>query len=41
MFTFKTMEKYDDDDLKSDLKEEPDWKSRCCLTLPESVMPGY
>ena len=28
-------------DLNSDLKEEPDLKSRCCFTLFEPVMPGY
>ena len=28
-------------DLNSDLKEEPDLKSRCCFTLFELVMPGY
>ena len=27
-------------DLKSDLKEEPDLKSRCYFTLFELVMPG-
>ena len=27
-------------DLESNLKEEPDWKSRCCFTLLEPVMPG-
>ena len=27
-------------DLNSDLKEEPDLKSRCCFTLFEPVMPG-
>ena len=27
--------------LNSDLKEEPDLKSRCCFTLFELVMPGY
>ena len=26
--------------LKSDLKEEPDLKSRYCFTFLESVMPG-
>ena len=28
-------------DLKSDLKEEPDLKSRCYFTLLEPVMPGF
>ena len=28
-------------DLNSDLKKEPDLKSRCCFTLIELVMPGY
>ena len=28
-------------DLNSDLKEEPDLKSRCCFTLFEPVMPRY
>ena len=28
-------------DLNSDLKEEPDLKSRCWFTLFELVMPGF
>ena len=38
---FENNEKMFQVDLKSDLKEEPDLKSRCCFTLSESVMPGY
>ena len=41
MFTFETkMKKMFQKDLNSDLKEEPDLKSRCCFTLLEPVMPG-
>ena len=28
-------------DLKCDLKQEPDLKSKCRLTLPEPVMPTF
>ena len=28
-------------DLNSDLKEEPDLKSKCCFTLFEPVIPRY
>ena len=38
MFTFEKMFQID---LKSDLKEEPDLKNKCCFTLPEPVMPGF
>ena len=42
MFTFETkIKKMFQIDLNSDLKEEPDLKSRCYSTLLESVMSGF
>ena len=41
MITFETkMKKLFQIDLNSDLKEEPDLKSRCWFTLFEPVIPG-
>ena len=41
MFNFETkIKKMFQINLNSDLKEEPDLKSRCWFTLFEAVMPG-